>query len=155
MTPFLSKTISVKQLLLFTGGILILLTVLWFWLFISSAWRMKMGGVVSQSSPYFSSIPTECQGYAGRSRGGHTNASVTDILLLKYRVHRGSIMQTNSPLGLLSPCLGYAVLAGAHAMPPQDADFTEIFTDTYGEAVLEVRVQYFKNVNQNTKGAPK
>ena len=53
-------------------------------------------------------------------------------------------MQTNSPLGLLPTCLGYEVLAGTQSAPPMDPNFTEIFTDVSGQAVLEVRVQYFK-----------
>lgn len=155
MTFFLNKTITVKHLLLCIVVALFLATALWFWLFISAAWRMKMGGVVAQSSPYFSAIPAECQGYAGRGVGGHTNAALADILLLKYRVHRGSILQTEAPFGLLPACLGYAVLAGTHAQPPQDADFTEIFTDPAGKAILQVRVEYFKNLNEITKGATK
>lgn len=102
-----------------------------------------MGGVVAQSLPYFTSIPPECQRYAGRSKGGHTNASVMDTALLKYRVHRGPVMQTKSPLGLLPTCVGYAVLAGTQSVQPMDANLTEIFTDGSGQAVLEVRVLYF------------
>lgn len=116
---------------------------------------MKMGGVVPQSSAYFSSIPTECKGYVDRSRGGHTNATLVDVLWLKYRVHRGPTLQTDAPLGLFPTCVGYAVLAGSHAVPPQDANFTEIFTDSAGNAVLEVRVQYFKNLNEIAQGATK
>lgn len=68
MTQILNKTVTVKQLLGAGCVALVALVVWWGWELISEEWRMKIGDISAEKSPYFSSIPLECKAYAGRSR---------------------------------------------------------------------------------------
>ena len=148
MQTVLQKTITVKQLMILMFLMLLILFSCWVYTLYSQRWRMQMGGVVGQKTSIYASIPEPCKAYAMRSMGGHIQSNLEDALMLRYRVHRWQIPLEGQPFGLLPNCLGYAVLAGANGTPPGEGNFTEIYADGKGQDVMEIRVRYYKKINE-------
>lgn len=140
-TPFIDRTISVRQLLkcaaVLSGIALPIYIVAVFWI----AWENKMGYVLLKTSPYAASIPKDCERFADRHRA--IGGTSKDEWLLNRRGIRLNQKYLAPEYGGIR-CLGYAVLTGLHAEQPRLADFSDMYVDSDGRPIVTIRVTYHR-----------
>lgn len=138
-TSTLDKTISIRQILRYTAVLLGVTLTLYVGAFFWIAWENKMGYVPMKTSPYASSISSNCEKFADRHYG--TSQNSVDNLLLRRRSVRLNEKNLAPEYGRIR-CLGYAVLTGLHSENPRLADFSDIYEDGSGAPIVSIHVTY-------------
>lgn len=143
-TKILDKPFTLRQMLRWACWSLILVVPIYFWVYLGTAWDLKMGGVSLNHSPFKDQISVECLAYAQRSHGTPGGRTAVDNFLLRERITRVSIVNFIYGPGIFKNCLGQAVITGLHAQVPGEANFTEELLDSNGDVIVTIRVEYSK-----------
>lgn len=138
----LDRAFTIRQLLRGGRRVVYVIAPFYLALIFINAWNIKTGGVIPQTSPFRSRIPSECAGYIERSSGSPADRTLADELFLRGRVRRLPIDAALKPENSLFPCLGFAVLGGLHDSTPGDANFADEYVDKSGKPIVSVHVQY-------------
>lgn len=148
--PIITVRISIKLILTIAAMLLVVWIGWWF----RYQWMMKMGGAAGQSSPYYQLVPDECKKYISLGIGSGNTIGFLDWYKDRYRVRQFDIHFLPGP-GKFRQCIGFAILTGSHADPSSAGDFTEIYVDSIGNPVVEVRVKYHQNIADAIARSPK
>lgn len=140
-TPFLDRTLSVRQIIKYAAVLFGIALPMYvgavFWI----AWENKTGYVLLKTSPYVSRVPVECEKFADRHRA--TGGTSKDEWLLNRRGIRLNQKYLEPDYGRIR-CLGFAVLTGLHAEQPRLADFSDMYVDSENRPIVTIRVTYHK-----------
>lgn len=157
MKSFLSKSYTLKQILIFllaTGGIIF---VLYIRAYISDGWIKQFGGSGYKDSPYAKVVPVECRksaGLAGDLRmpspgrlivNDKLNKSLLrDTLLLRPTGYIYSLSESEKRLGFGMrglPCMGYDFLMILHAT---DFKRKDLYINEAGDVVASITYEVIK-----------
>ena len=145
MPKFLDTTFTLRQLRNWLIFCLILGMFWYIWEFFSLEWHSKMSRLPARGSPYYNYIPDDCKKFSDR-HFWFTNTP--DSLALRIRAIRRKADYLQPEYGGIR-CLGYAVLTGVHMTDPLDANFTDTYTDAYGQPIVRITVEYLQTYSFN------
>lgn len=137
--------ISVRQIVRWLLLIMLVATVWYVWQFFRLEWDSKMGGLPAKGSPYYAEIPNDCKKFSDRHSWFH---NTPDSVALRIRPIRLREHYLQTEYGSIR-CLGHAVLTGVHMRDPLDADFTDTYTDTQGNPIVRITVEYLQTYSYN------